>query len=160
MGQCAQVRNSDLVWNRACSRPESASLPGDRALADVLLAHGYAMNGGLLHAVEDLKPTELVAAMAGYRFFGLTGAVGLIEEATRRLGEGLDDDALDALEAELDQRYAEVGDDQVLTEAFERRLAESPNDFAPLTEEDKKVPQWVERVQQDMRSRGGPRPSG
>ncbi|MFP5370384.1 MAG: hypothetical protein ACLGI3_06510 [Actinomycetes bacterium] len=43
---------SDLVWNRACDTfdIDPGMPPGDAALAAVLLCHGMAMNGGLLHA--------------------------------------------------------------------------------------------------------------
>jgi len=37
------MRPADQVWNRACLHPETLTMPGDRALADLLLAHGYAM---------------------------------------------------------------------------------------------------------------------
>ena len=145
---------TDLVWNRACFHPEALSLPGDRALADMLLAHGYAMNGGVLHAVEDLEPGQLDAALSGYRYFGLTGAVELMEDVGRRIRQGLDDDALDRLESESDERYGEVGTDAVLTEAFERRYSAHPDDFAPLSAADERAPEWVQRLERKLKDRG------
>lgn len=148
------MRREDLIWNRACFYPETLSLPGDRALADMLLAHGYAMNGGVLHAVEDLEPSQLDAALAGYRYFGLAAAVDLMEGARSHIRQGLDDDALDRLEAESDERYGEVGTDAVLADAFERRYAAHPEDFAPLSADDEQQPEWAQRVEQALHDKG------
>lgn len=143
LGQDDAVRRVDLVWNRACFHPEALSLPGDRALADMLLAHGYAMNGGVLHAVQDLEPDQLDAALSGYRYFGLTAALELMEDARTRIRQGLDDDAADRLESESDARYGEVGTDAVLAEAFERHYEAHPENFAPLSAADEQPPEWV-----------------
>ena len=64
-----------MIWNRACGQDRLRSLPGDRAFADLLLAHGLVVNGGVLHAVECLTAAELSDAESGYQFYGLDGAV-------------------------------------------------------------------------------------
>ena len=133
------MRKADLVWNRACSRPDALNLTGDRALADMLLAHGYAMNGGVLHAVEDLAPEELEAAVAGYRHFGLAAAADLIDEVRARL-QSLTDAAVDRLEHEADNRYGEIASDETLMEAFERRYRDRPEEFESLGEADFPTP--------------------
>lgn len=148
------MRRVDLVWNRACFYPGALSLPGDRALADMLLAHGYAMNGGVLHAVEDLEPDQLDAALSGYRFFGLTAAVELMEDARMRIRQGLDEDAADLLERESDERYGEVGTDALLAEAFERHYEAHPDEFAPLSAADEQAPEWVQRLHRKLQDDG------
>jgi len=47
------MRPEGEVWNRACAeagRPKTLTAPGDRALADMVLAQSLAMNGGVLYA--------------------------------------------------------------------------------------------------------------
>jgi hypothetical protein len=61
---------ADRIWNRACGQDPLRTLPGDRALADLLFAHGLAMNGGVLHAVECLTESELSDAQAGFSYSG------------------------------------------------------------------------------------------
>ena len=65
------VRYQDLIWNRASEGGGANPQAGDLALAALLRAHGLTMNGGVLHAVERLQPSELQDAASGYRFFGL-----------------------------------------------------------------------------------------
>jgi hypothetical protein len=85
-----ELTEADMIWNRACGEDPLRSLPGDRALADLLRAHGLVMNGGVLHAVEILTPTELSDAESGYRFYGLDGVASLLSRA-RKLFETGDD---------------------------------------------------------------------
>ena len=70
------------VWNRAAlHRGGDSPRPGDSALAALLLAHGYAMNGGVAHAAECLGSDELRAACEGYAFFGLDDIARLLVDA-------------------------------------------------------------------------------
>ena len=55
----AELTDADMIWNWACGEGPLRSLPGDRALADLLRANGLAMNGGVLHAIGCLTATEL-----------------------------------------------------------------------------------------------------
>lgn len=74
------------------------------------------MNGGVLHAVEVLKPAELETAIAGYQHFGFARAASVLSLA-RTLG----DSDKDAAEARLDSEYAaEVPDDASLEAAMDR----------------------------------------
>jgi hypothetical protein len=126
----AELTEADLIWNRACGEDALRSLPGDRALADLLRAHGLAMNGGVQHAVECLTAAELTDAEAGYRFYGLAEVAALLSRA-RNLFEVGDD--LEDHEQQLDRQYAAlIPSDSALVECFEKRLQTSPADFAPL----------------------------
>src|SRR5580692_9541571 len=99
----AELTEAEMVWNRACSEDPLRSLPGDRALADLLRAHGLAMNGGVLHALECLTAEELTNAEAAYRFYGLAAVASLLSRA-RKLCETGDD--LERHEQQLDRQYA------------------------------------------------------
>lgn len=73
------------------------------------------MNGGVLHAVEVLKPTELDTAIAGYEHFGLAGAARVLS-----LAKTLGDMEKDAAEARFDREYATaVPDDAYLGSAMD-----------------------------------------
>ena len=130
----AELTEADMMWNRACGDDPLRSLPGDRALADLLRAHGLAMNGGVLHAVECLTAEELTNAEAGYRFYGFAEVASLLTRA-RKLFETGDD--LERHEQQLDQQYAAlIPSDSSLVECFEKRLQARPSDFAPLRPKD------------------------
>ena len=131
----------ERIWNRACEGAEAdAELrAGDRALAAALLAHNIVMNGGVLHALQSMSPSERREAAAGFRFFALPTLAELFEMQVP--DDGLDDDdgdddgaepELDPLETELNQKYwATAADDQALWTAFEKKLAREPALFAP-----------------------------
>jgi hypothetical protein len=130
----AELTEADMTWNRACGEDPLRTLPGDRALADLLGAHGLAMNGGVLHAVECMTPEELADAQAGYRFFGFDDIDSLLSRARRIFEAGND---LGRHEGQLDREYADViPSDDSIAERFEKRLKSSPSDFAPLREKD------------------------
>ncbi|MGY1782052.1 DMP19 family protein [Geodermatophilus sp. SYSU D01036] len=127
---------AEAVWNRACDPSAPATHPGDAALTAVLLCHGMAMNGGLLHAVEGLEPEQLGRAAAGFRLIGLEEAADAVEDVARRAA-GLREDDLDAaerLEVEADRRYAAALPewDDTIERAFREHLRRSPGAYAPL----------------------------
>lgn len=131
----------ERIWNRACEASETdAELrAGDRALAAVLLAHGMVMNGGVLHALQGMSPSERREAAAGYRFLALPTLAELFEMQVPEddLDEDEDHDGaeseLDRLETMLNQKYwATAADDRALWSAFEKKLAHEPGLFAPL----------------------------
>jgi len=71
------------IWNRACTEnggPEP--LEGDVALTNMLLGHGYIMNGGLEH-FEDLSDEEQRDSITGYRFFSFNQAADLILKTSK-----------------------------------------------------------------------------
>ena len=126
----AEWTQADIIWNRACGENPLRALPGDRALADLLRAHGLVMNGGVLHAVECLTATELSDAESGYRFYGFNAAASLLSRA-RRIFETADD--LGDHEQKLDGQYADmIPSDSTLVDCFEKHLKSSPADYAPI----------------------------
>jgi len=130
----AGLTEANMIWNRACGEDPLRALPGDRALVDLLCAHGLAMNGGVLHAVECMTAEELSGAEAGYRFFGFDGIASLLSRA-RQIFEA--EDELESHEQQLDGEYARViPSDSSLVDRFEKRLRSSPSDFAPLRAKD------------------------
>lgn len=125
---------ADMIWNRACGVDPLRTLPGDRALADLLRAHNLAMNGGVLHAVEVLTREEVCDAQSGYRFFGLDEIASLLSRA-RTIYDANED--LGLHEAQLNREYAEiVPDDTFLQERFKEHLRANPSDYAPLRAKD------------------------
>lgn len=145
-----ELTETDLIWNRACEGGGSNPRRGDRALAALIRAHGLAMNGGVLHAVECLSKPELLDAESGYRFFGFGSVADLIRRARqfseadtrsgratgllsriRRLFRAADD--LETQESQLDSEYAAlIPDDSVLLERFQEHWRTHASDFAPL----------------------------
>jgi hypothetical protein len=131
----ADLSQADMIWNRACGEDPMRSQPGDRALADLLYAHGLVMNGGVLNAVECLTAEELSAAQAGYRYLGFDVVASLLSRARSILEEG---DDLGDHEANLDAEYSElIPSDSSLVERFKSQLESSPSDFAALRAKDK-----------------------
>jgi hypothetical protein len=125
------MTNADLIWNRATMDEGRASpFPGDRALSSLLSAHGLAMNGGVLHAVELLSNAQLRAAMEGYSYFGFTESAQLLFRAREIFNRDCD---LERHELELDREYEQhIPDDTAIVRRFEQRLASHPGEFAPL----------------------------
>ncbi|GAB3202799.1 hypothetical protein GCM10027261_42350 [Geodermatophilus arenarius] len=127
---------ADAVWNRACDPDGPSPHPGDAALAAVLLCHGMAVNGGLLHAVQGLEPDQVERAVAGFRLFGLDAAAEAVADVARQAtGLGEDDlDAAERLEVEADRRYAAALPewDETVEQAFREHLRRSPGDYAPV----------------------------
>jgi hypothetical protein len=129
-------RDADEIWNRACDPAQPFTHPGDAALAAVLLCHGMAMNGGLLHAVQALEPDERERAAAGFRLLGLDDAAAAVEAVARqaaRLTVG-DAAAEERLEVEAGRRYDEALPewDETIDRAFRAHLQRHPEAYAPL----------------------------
>ena len=126
----------DEIWNRACDPFADFTHPGDAALAALLLCHGMAMNGGLLHACQGLEPDQLGRAVAGYRFFGLDAAADAVEDIAGRTAVADPDDLATAelLEDEGNRRYAAAlpEDDETIADAFRDHLQRHPEAYAPL----------------------------
>ena len=131
--QEVDLTEHDRVWNRA-AMDDGGEAPraGDRALADLLYAHGMVMNGGVHHALEVLTRDELNAAIAGFRYFALSAVAELLEEGLKDEGFGGDrDDAEDT----ANRRYwAVIPDDETIVVRFETLYASSPAEFAPLAQ--------------------------
>ena len=122
------MTTADLIWNRACEGGGPNPCNGDRALAALLKAHGLAMNGGVLHAVECLNAAELAEAESGYRFFRYGRVADLLSRARKIREADLD---LEPHEPQLDNNYAAlIPDDSSLVERFEHLYRTRPSEFA------------------------------
>ncbi len=135
------ITKADTVWNRAVlENGGENALPGDVALSDLLLAHGMIMNGGVFHVYEALTDEELVAAVAGYRYFALEVVAKLIEDhkpyAAMMDKDDLDDSAVEHIESvfeKADAEYAEaLPDDGLLVTLFEQVYERRPAEFADI----------------------------
>lgn len=132
-----ELSHPSLVWNRACYG-RLRELPGDRALADMIAAHGLVMNGGVFYAVDCMAAEELEAAKAGYRFYGYEAVAELLTEAAAvwATREDLDEDedlGDDDQEGIFNRGYsALIPDDGSLAERFERHFELTPGEYAPL----------------------------
>jgi hypothetical protein len=128
--------DADEVWNRACDPDAPFTHPGDAALAAVLLCHGTAVNGGLLHACETLDPDRRERAVAGYRLLGLDAAADAVEDVTRQAAalDGDDPAAAERLEEQANRRYdAALPEwDETVDRAFRDHLRRFPEAYAPL----------------------------
>src|SRR5215216_5005628 len=122
--------DADRVWNRAClGEMDGSALRGDRALSALLVFHGFAMNGGILHPFDCMQPRQLAAAKSGYRFFGLHDVAELISDIGSVLSLG---ELSDAQEASFGLRYSKsVPDDSALSDRFEKYFDTHKSDFAP-----------------------------
>jgi hypothetical protein len=130
-----KLSRADAIWNRACDVNVTASSPGDRALAALIVLHGLVMNGGVLHAVECHGTQELADAMAGYRFFEFDDVAILLTDA-KSLTEAHDiynlPDDFDSAYDDFDKRYVTlIRDDDALFARFAAYLLRNPSDFAP-----------------------------
>ena len=112
------------IWNRAAmGGGGGCPREGDIALRDLLLAHGYVMNGGVIHAAQALSSEELRAACAGYRYLGFAPAAELLESV---LLHGRRD------ERALDEAYGEhIPSDSTLDVAFNEHRRRYPDSYAP-----------------------------
>lgn len=125
--------NEDAIWNRALGfGGEHGNGEGDVALQNVLGFHSRIMNGGLLFALETDTPKSVVAAIAGYRWMGLSSAADAVVLVRDEVAAGaLEDDAsAEALEFKANDSYdAVVSDDSTIQAAFRTKLRESPSAF-------------------------------
>jgi hypothetical protein len=122
--------HADALWNRAVLEGGGVHpKAGDSALAALLLAHGYIMNGGVLHAIEGLSREELAAAVEGYSYFGLSAVADVLTSAAQSPPSQWTDDSAEA----ADHAYWEqVPDDGSLIRAFVAVLRERPSEFAEI----------------------------
>ncbi len=119
---------ADVVWNRACAHLGEGI--GDRHLRVLLLVHGMVCNGGPNHAADSCEPAEISAGAEACRYFGLDGLAALMLQLPAAASGYEDED----VEARLTAAYCElVPDDATISDAFEARYAEAPEDFDPIT---------------------------
>ncbi len=99
-------------------------LEGDRALANLLLFHGRAMNGGLGHAFDGLSDEEYSQAFAGFRFFGMDELVSFLESAASLTEDEQED---------LSLEYYVLASDEKIVAKFKAYFQEHPEAFSSLT---------------------------
>jgi hypothetical protein len=131
-----ELTQLDRVWNRACDTfPREPLEAGDRALRDLLRAHGAICNGGVFFVFDALSPVQIQAAKAGYRFFELPEVADLLGRARDFLDKGVN---IGENESTFDFEYARyVPGDSDLVNRFKKHFAAKPTDFAPLTPDDR-----------------------
>ena len=121
----------DRIWNRAAMQGGGEKpAAGDRALADAVSFHGLVMSGGVLDSVE--RSDNLTAVEDGFRWLGLDRIAELLASVRHDIEAGAldDEDRMEVLEQEADERYnAVLTSDADLEAAFRRRLVESPTAF-------------------------------
>ena len=131
-----ELSAADAIWDRSTDPDAPTTHPGDAALVAVLLCHGMAMNGGLLHACEALEPGQRVAAVAGFRLFGLDDAAEAVADVARRADALAGDagEAAEQLEEEANRRYAAAVPemDETIDRAFRSHLERHPEAYAPI----------------------------
>jgi len=114
------------VWNRAAVESGGQTpREGDSALAAVLEAHGYVMNGGVLHAVECLGPERLRVCCDAYNYFGLHEIASVFDAAAKA---GETDETEDAFN---NAYWAQAQDDEAIVERFEKDISAHPERYAP-----------------------------
>lgn len=111
------------IWNRACQLYCTGAGEGDLNLWRLLRVHGAVRNGGVSLAGEVCAKAELEAASRACLYFGLEALSELVFTISKSTAA---DDVW--LQREYDDL---VPDDQVLLDAFERRLADTPEEFEP-----------------------------
>ena len=99
--------DADQIWNRATQGGGDQPRKGGAALSAALAFHGLAMNGGVLHAYEVLGPEELGRARDGFAWLELSDVAQFLEDTAESIAATHwdDEDAVDALEASVDDRY-------------------------------------------------------
>jgi hypothetical protein len=132
------LSDADRIWNRAaCEHGGPVPADGDTALASLLSVHNLAMNGGLLHSVQNHSQDQIERAIAGYRYFGFDDAAAVVESVARRAASidlDADDDVAERLEIDADESYAAAvpDDDATLAASFEQLYERRPEAFSPL----------------------------
>jgi hypothetical protein len=134
------LTNADIVWNRALSDDPGTNV-GDQHLRLLAKPYGRIMNGGVASVMDICTANEVQLAADTFAYLGLADLAGL----TRRLVEA--DWTEDRLEERLNRAF--YGLDCALEGAFERKYAESPDDFDPV------VPDGTERLQESWVPDGG-----
>jgi hypothetical protein len=115
------LTKADLVWNRAMSE-DSGTGVGDRHLQAMAKPYGRIMGSGVSAVMDTSSPEEVQRAADAFEHLGLSDLAAL----TRRLVD-VDWGSEDDLEDRLNQAF--WGLEKALTGAFERKYAESPEDF-------------------------------
>jgi hypothetical protein len=82
------------------------------------------MNGGVFHALEVVSEEELRACCAGFRYFGLDEAAGLLEAAST-------EEWTEQSEVRCNAAYAKLVDDAILGASFRTHFSRCREKYAP-----------------------------
>ncbi len=115
------LTKADLVWNRAMSDPPGSGV-GDRHLCAMAKPYGRIMGSGVSAVLDTSSPEEVQRAADAFDYLGLPDLAAV----TRRLVD-VDWRSEDDLEDRLNHAF--WGLEHALDGAFERKYAESPEDF-------------------------------
>ncbi|GAA3213384.1 hypothetical protein ACFO1B_13555 [Dactylosporangium siamense] len=115
------LTKADLVWNRAMSDHPGSGV-GDRHLCAMAEPYGRIMGSGVSAVMDTSSPEEVQQAAEAFDYLGLSDLAAL----TRRLVDA-DWCSEDDLEDRLNRTF--WGLEHALDGAFERKYAESPEDF-------------------------------
>ncbi|WP_353066945.1 hypothetical protein [Arcanobacterium hippocoleae] len=122
------MSSADDIWNRAVDGEGDGV--GDKMLGAVLLLDGMIQNGGMANALDDLlEEGEILAGVAGFRYFGLNVVADLVLEIYQAISDGAN---VEELEETRDGEYYEICDADAITAVFRKKLAEDPTAFSPL----------------------------
>ena len=114
---------------------EGPRAAGDRALHDLLLLDNITWSKDLIQAVRTLKPRELAAAVAGYRWFGLNRLANGIESVAAEVS-AIDFYTPDSHHAQtlLEERahviFFGIEGSELLQDAVQDRITRRPAAFA------------------------------
>ncbi len=130
-----QLTDADWIWSRDCGEVSLRFLRGDRALNDMLRAHGYIMNGRVLYALDCLTVSNFSDALSGYRYYGLDVIASLLLRA-RSILETNENPG--SCEQSLSRSYLSIiPTDSWLIQSFMAHLALNPSEYAPLLPSDR-----------------------
>ena len=120
-----KLSKQDQIWNRAALEAGGSSpAVGDIALANLLMAHGLIMNGGVEHAIECLSRDELADSIAGFKYFGFLAAANVLSQPPSNMEDS---------EELLNSAYWQaVPDDSALAHAFHLKLLATPDAFSAI----------------------------
>jgi len=123
-----KLSKQDQVWNRAALEAGGSSpAEGDLALANLLIAHGLVMNGGVQHAIECMSTEELGDSIAGFKYFGFLAAANALSQLPSNMEDS---------EESLNSAYWQaVPDDSALVHAFHLKLLANPDAFSAIVPE-------------------------
>ncbi len=135
------LTEADLVWNRALSDDPGNGV-GDQHLRAMAKPYGRAMSSGVSAVMDTSTADEVQDAAGAFDYLGLADLADL----TRRL-VAADWRSEDDLEERLNRAFWRL--ERALDGAFERKYAESPEDF------DLVVDDGVDRLPGSWSSGGG-----
>ncbi|WP_436532888.1 DUF4259 domain-containing protein [Actinoplanes sp. HUAS TT8] len=124
---CDSPDDLDLIWDEANDYGITGEVPegippGIEHLAHLMGVYNSAMGGGLYFALEANEPSSVRRAIIALRYFRLTEAATLLDEA-------LNSESPDSVPADADFYALVNGGTDLLGKAFRAKAVEYPADF-------------------------------